>query len=255
MRMDFRLARKRQRRGFSLIELLIVCAIIALLMAVLCPSLAAARSQARAAHCASNLRQWAMTMRMYAQENSDYVVGRGQGQMPMDGSATANVYNALFWYNTLPVMMKQRTFGQMYDANVIPRPGRGFAGWICSESVEEYPSNRIFFSYGQNMDLSPTSNLRPTKLGDLGNEQTFVYMGDSAQRFGSIWPTILTQPKEYNPVMRHLGKTNLAFADGHVSLVARSAEGILINPMTSQNEAAEIRWKTPNNTWSGPTLP
>lgn len=246
--------RQTRRTAFTLIELLIVCAIIALLMAILLPSIAQARSQARATACAANLRQWCLTMRIYAQENSGMISGRGQGQMPMDGSASANVYNTEFWYNKLPPMMNQLSFSHMFDANSIPRPGHGFGSWLCRESVEEYPANRVFFSYGQNMDLSPTSNLRPDKLTDLGPEHTFVYMAESAQRFGSVWPTLLTQPKEYNPVLRHMGKTNLAFIDGHVQLIARNA-GLCVNPMTTQNEAAELRWKTPNNTWPGPTLP
>lgn len=43
-------------RGFTLIELMVVVAIIALLIAVLLPSLAAARDNARGAVCASNMR-------------------------------------------------------------------------------------------------------------------------------------------------------------------------------------------------------
>ena len=48
---------RRGWTGFTLIELLVVVAIIALLIAILMPSLARARNQARSAACASNMKQ------------------------------------------------------------------------------------------------------------------------------------------------------------------------------------------------------
>ena len=49
--------RYAMRRGFTLIEILVVVAIIALLVAILLPSLQKARDSARTAACASNMRQ------------------------------------------------------------------------------------------------------------------------------------------------------------------------------------------------------
>jgi prepilin-type N-terminal cleavage/methylation domain-containing protein len=53
-------------QGFTLIELLVVVAIIALLISILLPSLAKARSQARATVCASRLSQITKSMLLYA---------------------------------------------------------------------------------------------------------------------------------------------------------------------------------------------
>lgn len=60
---------QRARRGFTLIELLVVVAIIALLMAILLPSLGAARFQTRLTTCMSNLRQIGVGVHLYASEN------------------------------------------------------------------------------------------------------------------------------------------------------------------------------------------
>ncbi|GMV98651.1 MAG: prepilin-type N-terminal cleavage/methylation domain-containing protein [Phycisphaerae bacterium] len=60
------------RRAFSLIETLIVAAIMALLAAVLLPALAGAREQSRRAACLGNLRQLALATGAYLDENRDY---------------------------------------------------------------------------------------------------------------------------------------------------------------------------------------
>jgi prepilin-type N-terminal cleavage/methylation domain-containing protein/prepilin-type processing-associated H-X9-DG protein len=64
-------------KGFTLIELLVVVSIIALLVAMLIPSLGRARDRARTTVCATNMKQWGLGFVIYGQQNSD--------SLPFDG--------------------------------------------------------------------------------------------------------------------------------------------------------------------------
>jgi prepilin-type N-terminal cleavage/methylation domain-containing protein len=57
-----------KRKGFTLMELLVVIAVISLLMAILTPVVQRVRRNAKESVCQSNLRQWGMVFKMYTDE-------------------------------------------------------------------------------------------------------------------------------------------------------------------------------------------
>jgi prepilin-type N-terminal cleavage/methylation domain-containing protein len=58
-------------KGFTLLELLLVVAIIAILAALLLPALGRAKARAQRPACMNNLRQISLGVRMYADDSSD----------------------------------------------------------------------------------------------------------------------------------------------------------------------------------------
>jgi prepilin-type N-terminal cleavage/methylation domain-containing protein/prepilin-type processing-associated H-X9-DG protein len=63
--------RRVSRKAFTLVELLVVISIIALLLAILMPSLRKARAQAQAVVCGLHMRQYGLAVVQYAADNDD----------------------------------------------------------------------------------------------------------------------------------------------------------------------------------------
>jgi prepilin-type N-terminal cleavage/methylation domain-containing protein len=88
-----------QRRGFTLVELLVVIGIIAVLISLLIPVLSRARQHAVSTQCQSNLRQIGQAAIMYANEN--------RGQFPCDASHLSNLVRFNDWKDIDPTPDKR----------------------------------------------------------------------------------------------------------------------------------------------------
>ncbi|MBI1367572.1 MAG: prepilin-type N-terminal cleavage/methylation domain-containing protein [Planctomycetes bacterium] len=127
------LSRKRpmRRHAFTLIELLVVVTIIALLIAILLPSLNKARATSRMIVCAANLKQFGIAANIYAAENRDWLLPQSSP------SSTGSPGNRYEWYHNpafVKIMgMAPASQGYYYNA---PR------GLICPDArwVLDHPA-------------------------------------------------------------------------------------------------------------------
>ncbi len=85
------LKNRRERRYFTLIELLIVIAIIAILAAMLLPALGKARESARYTACSGQIRSIGTAIQMYVNDYNGYMPAN---KVPADGAATIYCYVA-----------------------------------------------------------------------------------------------------------------------------------------------------------------
>ncbi len=225
---------RRRDYAFTLVELLVVIGIISVLMGLLLPVVAQARRAAGAAQCASNLRQWAVAVNLYAGQWHGFLPRRGQGQMP-----TTLINRPEDWFNALPPIMKMKAYVDLAPGN-IPRPGAGSL-WICPQSPDVQTGN--YFGYAMNMWLSTWLSTQPDRIDKVGSPATMVFMADGPGAYSSVMPF----PGSFNPDTRHNGRTNLAFLDGHVAAYLGNEIGYNVG----DPQRADVRWKPPNSVWTG----
>lgn len=245
----------RGRGGFTLVEVLVVLGVVTVLTAILLPVVTLARRAAAQAQCAANLRQWAMAVNLYAQENDNWLPRRGQGKMPTQQIAWPDD-----WFNDLPRYLGQPSYQQLVASGRMPQAGTGGV-WICPAL---YGSPNIYgnlFGYAMNMALSVRLAPQPDRIDRVGPASTLVFMADGPAGYSSTVPFESTPSAAapFNPVPRHGGNVNLAFLDGHVAAypgayVGCNVAGDPVHPDACNRQDVRWYWYVPGPAapWRGP---
>ena len=230
-----------RKNGFSLTELLVVILIIAVLVAILIPTVNRMRDSAAATGCASNMRQCIAMSLMFAAEqngrlpklyvgNPDLPGEVGKTPLPIGEKIVNN--GAVSWWPDLittyaegasmvccPKLKTNATLGPGGGASTRVPLGIGI-NWAVMAPIKVYPATPDGKSW--------------RRLDHVPDPSRMVWFTDAAVADGD-WKDRTDQPgtgscyfRGHIPgaafvMPRHGGKINVGFADGHVALVNPTA--------------------------------
>jgi prepilin-type N-terminal cleavage/methylation domain-containing protein/prepilin-type processing-associated H-X9-DG protein len=153
--------------GFTLVELLVVIAVIALLMAISVPSLQGSRQQARAVLCGSNVKQLALSLIMYETHNGTLPYGFDNTRLdPPPGGWKGNpAYDRIGWW----------WLNYIGDDSKKPH-AKGTVYWCPARQTNDLElKNRVLCgNYGVNQSIC--KNSRGSRKGFVGTPLSTTYV-------------------------------------------------------------------------------
>lgn len=186
-------------RAFTLLELLLVTAIIAILAALVLSAISHAKAAARGVTCRNNLRQWGTATQLYAADHGDRLPKDGS----FDGSSTKEG-----WYIDLPRALGLPTYREMaWRTNRHIEPGRCI--WICPANSHRSNSNELFH-YCLNKNVNGTGTGNQIRLVSIPHPSVTVWLFDN----GGI--AAVAQWNNVHSNLHNQG-AQFVFLDGHVA--------------------------------------
>ena len=210
-----------RRSGFTLVELLVVIAVIAILCALLLPAVQRAKQSAQAARCVSNLRQLGLAGQMYWDDHN------GLAFRYRNAATNGGV---VYWFGWLENGAEgSRRFDRRLGA---------LHPYLQAGGVETCPAlnyamadfklkaTGAAYGYGYNLHLGPWGSAPLVNAGNLRNPAALVFLADAAQ-VNTFQPPATPQ----NPMLeefyyvstneptahfRHVNRAEVVFCDGHV---------------------------------------
>lgn len=230
---------KRQRTvyGFTLVELLVVISIIAMLLAILMPSLQRARENAKTAICRNNLKQMGLASVMYSGEYNDAMVPEDSyWAMP-----AANRHSYPWYFSLMPFIGNKKPA----SGEIVNRHG-SVQIFKCPSQKDVFNADNGGVLYGLDVicatHFSESSAPIIVKRISIKQPSLRMHIADSMDRTKPVKPELTKKymlrlmPPEFGqyittwlqthesgytndlPVSdRHNGGSNVLFIDGHVS--------------------------------------
>jgi len=189
-----------RRKGFTLVELLVVIGIIALLVSILLPALNKAREDAKRVRCLSNLRQLTMAWQMYTQDSKGHLCSSNTPGYPSNP----------WWY----WVAGGNTLDCLYNGKLWP--------YLHNYEVYKCPNDRVMYTHTYSMNgwLAGEDGARIFTSGQITRSwATMVFIEELDPRGYEINSFMINhypaQGWTDNPANMHVNGDTVAFADGH----------------------------------------
>lgn len=236
----FRFVSCKQHQGFTLMELLVVVAVVIILAGLLLPALARSKARALSIMCRNNTKQLAFAWTLYSDDNSGRLAyNLPPGQNILSGAtlpAPNWINNVMNWEltpgNTNTDFVNQSIIGDYTsrNANVYHcpsdtalSPAQKAAGW--SQRVRSYSMNEMVGDPGsflQNgMNIFNPGYQQFLKESDFRQTSTvFVFLDEHPDSIedGFFANTATDLEWKHLPASYHNNGGSFAFADGHAEI-------------------------------------